>query len=259
MSSLTIPTSAVLAAPIIYFIITQRATRRSQLINLSFLGAGLVAQIIVLITAENPKTVAITFESFTQWAAQILVALTTFIPFNAQSAGSGVIESKFAWANQFVGFIVLIAADIIILLLIKKGSPRQVGSGWLIFVGFLMGLIPASAGYPINRYFVIPLVELLIAAVVICDLLTNSHRNSIFSTIALGLVLLWLPGLAASEFRSTAHPMWGEMLASVGLTCQSDPSGEARVTFSPDWSYSDAILIGPTSNVITCAQLESSN
>lgn len=258
MSALTIPSSAVLAAPIIYFMITQRATRRRQLINLSFLGAGLVAQLVVIMTAENPRPVAITYESFTQWAAQIPVALTTLIPFNAQLARSGVIESKFVSANQSVGFIVLIAALIIVLLLIKKGSPRQVGSGWLIFVGILMGLIPASAGYSNNRYFVIPLVALLISAVVICDSLINSHRKLILSAIAVVLTLLWLPGFAASEFRTTARPLWGEMLSSVELACQSDPSGDARVTFSPDWPFSDAVFLGPTSNVITCTQLERS-
>ena len=254
VSALTIPSSVVLAVPLVFFLITRRGNRRRQLLNLLFLGLGLVAQVLVIMTAENPRPVAITFDSLTQWVAQIPVALATLIPLDAQLAGSGVIESNQVSANQIAGFILLITAFSAIVLLVIKGTPLQASSGWLLLVGVLMGLIPALAGYSNNRYFVIPLVAVLIALIVILDSLITWRREFVLGVLALALILLWIPGFSASEFRASARPLWGEMLTAVENGCQADPDGQARITFSPEWPFSDAIFLGPTTNVIPCEQ-----
>lgn len=255
VSALTIPSSIVLIAPIAYRMITQRATLRLQLLNLLFLGLGLAAQVTVILTAENSRPVAITIESLTQWIGQIPLALATLIPLDARLAGSGTIESNQISANQAVGFAFLVVAFLVVVLLVKRGTPRQVGSGWLVLVGILMGLIPAMAGYSNNRYFVVPLVAILIAAVVIFDSVATRYRNTVLAIVATLLSSLWIPGFGASEFRSTARPLWGDMLEAEVSACQVDPNREARITFSPDWPFSDAIFLGPTSNVITCERL----
>ena len=259
ISALTIPSSFVLALPIFFFVITQPSMRRRQILNLTFLGIGLAFQLTVIVTAENSRAVAITIESLTQWVSHIPVAAATLIPLDTQLAGSGMIESTRVPPNQFVGFIFLAAVIAIVSLLVLKGTARQTSSGLLIMVGILMGLVPAITGYSNNRYFVIPLVAILIAVVIIFDSLFKSRRNLMIAPLAAVLVLLWVSGFDASEFRSEARPPWAEMLASIEDGCRANPSGDTQVTFSPDWPFSGAIFLGPTSNLVSCEQLTRSS
>lgn len=255
MSSLTIPSSAVLAIPLVFFLLTAKANRRRHLVNLFFLGVGLLVQFLVVITAENSRPIAITFDSLTQWVSQIPVAIATLAPALTRLSGSGLIESDLVSPNSLWGAGILVALVLAVVFLNVKGSRKQAAAGWLIFVGFLMGLIPALAGYSNNRYFVVPLAVLLIGILVIADSLIHKRNAIVFTFVGVLLAVLWLPAFGASDFRSQARPVWEPMLQGVVEGCESNTSGTGAIVFSPEWPFSDAIFLGPTSNIINCTQL----
>ncbi len=255
MSSLTIPSSAVLAIPLVFFLLTEKENRRRYLTNLFFLGIGLLVQFIVVITAENSRPIAITFDSLTQWVSQIPVAIATLAPAITKLSGSGLIESDLVSPNSLLGAGILVILVMAAVFLNAKGSRKQAAAGWLICVGFLMGLIPALAGYSNNRYFVIPLAVLLIGILVIADSVIHKRNAIVFTFVGVFLAVLWLPAFSASDFRSQARPAWEPMLQGVVEGCESNTSGTGAIVFSPEWPFSDAIFLGPTSNIIDCTQI----
>ncbi len=190
MTSLTIPSSAVLAIPLVFFLLTAKVNRRRNLVNLFFLGIGLLVQFLVVITAENSRPIAITFDSLTQWVSQIPVAIATLAPALTRLSGSGLIESDLVSPNSLWGAGILLALVLAVVFLNLKGNSKQAAAGWLIFVGFLMGLIPALAGYSNNRYFVVPLAVLLIGTVVIADSLIHKRNAIVFTLVGILLAVL---------------------------------------------------------------------
>jgi hypothetical protein len=118
-----------------------------------------------------------------------------------------------------------------------------------------MGLIPALAGYSNNRYFVVPLAVLLMGILVIVDSVIHKRNAIVFTFVGVLLAVLWLPAFGASDFRSQARPVWEPMLQGVVEGCESNTSGTGAIVFSPEWPFSDAIFLGPTSNIIECTQL----
>ena len=255
MTSLTIPSSAVLAIPLVFFLLTAKANRRRNLVNLFFLGIGLLVQFLVVITAENSRPIAITFDSLTQWMSQIPVAIATLAPALTRLSGSGLIESDLVSPNSLWGAGILVSLVLAVVFLNVKGNRKQAAAGWLIFVGFLMGLIPALAGYSNNRYFVVPLAVLLIGILVIADSAIHKRNAIVFTLVGVLLAVLWLPAFGASDFRSQARPDWEPMLQGVVEGCQLNTSGTGAIVFSPEWPFSDAIFLGPTSNIIDCTQI----
>ena len=253
--SLTIPSSAVLAIPLVFFLFTAKANRRRNLVNLGFLGIGLLVQFLVVITAENSRPIAITFDSLTQWVSQIPVAIATLAPAVTRLSDSGLIESDLILPNSVWGVGILVTLVLAVVLFNVKGDRNQAAAGWLIFIGFLMGLIPALAGYSNNRYFVVPLAVLLIGSLVIADSLIHKSKAIVFTSVGLLLSVLWLPAFGASDFRSQARPDWEPMLRSVIEGCELNTRGTRQIVFSPEWPFADAIFLGPTSNIIDCIQL----
>ena len=255
MSSLTIPSSAVLAIPLVFFLLTEKENRRRYLTNLFFLGIGLLVQFIVVVTAENSRPITITFDSLTQWVSQIPVAIATLAPAITKLSGSGLIESDLVSPNSLLGAGILVILVMVAVFLNVKGNRKQSAAGWLIFVGFLMGLIPALAGYSNNRYFVIPLAVLLMGILVIADSVIHKRNAIVFTLVGVFLAVMWLPAFSASDFRSQARPVWEPMLQGVVEGCESNTSGTGAIVFSPEWPFSDAIFLGPTSNIIDCTQI----
>jgi hypothetical protein len=254
--SLTIPSSAVLVIPLVFYLLTAKANRREKyLVNLFFLGIGLLVQFLVVITAENSRPIAITFDSLTQWVSQIPVAIATLAPAITRLSDSGLIESDLVSPNSLWGGGILVTIVLAVVFLNVKGNRKQAAAGWLIFVGFLMGLIPALAGYSNNRYFVVPLAVLLIGILVIADSVIHKRNAIVFTFVGVLLATLWLPAFGASDFRSQARPDWEPMLQGVVEGCETNSSGTGAIVFSPEWPFSDAIFLGPTSNVIDCNQL----
>jgi hypothetical protein len=114
-------------------------------------------------------------------------------------------------------------------------------------------MIPALAGYSNNRYFVIPLVAVVMAILIVAGTFTIPYSQFVAAGLAIALLLVWIPGFGASSIRTNDMPAWDQMLEAVRTGCEGAPDSDARIVFTPDWPFADAVFLGPTSNVVPCS------
>ena len=258
VSALTIPSSLVLALPIVAAPLIHKGTGwTAALRNLATLGAGLFIQFAFILTAPNPRPVAISLQSMTNWVEQYPKALLSFMPNVAELDEWGQLSVSFYENSLWVGFATLIAYGAITVVLLAQSNRQLRGAGLLSLTGFLMGLIPAISGYPINRYFVIPVVTLFIAILIWLGTTFQNKRAFLPTVIVAALFVLWIPSFGASPTRSDASPRWGDVLPPIQAQCASDGAGIATFTFTPNWPFSNADFRGPTSNNVPCQMVNS--
>lgn len=255
ITSLTIPSSIVLLLPLLFRALLDRASRHRRVAEILALSLGLGVQATTALAAENARQIEVTFSSLGEWISQLPVALGTLLPGLVTLSDSGSLDSETVNTNLIFGllFLFLLAMAVVILLRTRKNS--YVGSAWVLTTGFLMGLIPALAGYSNNRYFVVPLIASMVALIVVLDSIISWHRKLIMSLIGIAGLVLWLPNYGASAIRSNAMPPWDQMFSDVLSGCESEPNSNARLVFTPDWPFADAVFLGPTTNIVSCSLL----
>lgn len=254
--SLTIPSSALLLLPLAVQLWRRRIPVVGGLITGGALLVGLVAQTIVAVTADNPRPLNWSMDAARSWADTLPSALLTYWPADTALSGTGSLSSATAagWSQLGLALAMAILAGGVALTLLRNATAS--GVGLMLLLGLTLGVIPAAAGYANNRYFVIPALLWLAAALIALDRWLPWRREWVMSAAAVLLIALWMPQLPASEFRATANPDWGSMLAKARSLCMSDASGTVAVTFSPTWPFPDAVFLGPTNNVVPCSALD---
>ena len=125
----------------------------------------------------------------------------------------------------------------------------------MILVGLFAGAIPTVIGYASNRYFVIP-VLLWIAAALVALGSQGWRRPTLVWGLSLAvLVFAWWPAFAASPWRANASPSWESEAARVGDVCRTDPGAVVEVLFTPDWPMPHIDVFEPTTNRVNCLSL----
>lgn len=169
--------------------------------NLAGLSLGLAIQFLVVLTAQNSRSVEITPASIQDWVAQFPKAVLTLLPEFAEIGERGQLADSAYSPNVWIGFLTLVLWFAFSGYLLSRKSPQLKGAGWLLITGYLIGVIPAVTNYPINRYFVVPIITLAIALFIwLGSVFTGKY--SIIASISLALIFLaWLPdfGLQLSE------------------------------------------------------------
>lgn len=253
ITALTIPSSVVLLLPLLARMIRLRRARRSEVMNIMALMLGLIVQFFVISTADNARPVAVTFDSFTQWVSQLPVAFSTLIPSLVSLADTGKLASDYVLPDLGLGYAILLATSAVAAIIIFRANAIRSGAGWLIILGLLLGLIPSLAGYSNNRYFVIPLVAVVIAILILVGTFTVPRSQFLAAGVAIVIFIVWAPGFGASSIRTNDMPPWDQMLEAVRTGCEAAPDSDARIVFTPDWPFADAVFLGPTSNVVPCS------
>ena len=253
VTALTIPSSVVLFIPLLVALVFGWAQEKKQTItNIAGLSLGLVIQFFVVLTAENSRSVEITPASIQDWLAQFPKAMLTLLPGFADIGERGQLADSVYSPNLWTGFFAVLLLCILSAYLLSRKSPQLKGAGWLLITGYLIGLIPAVTNYPINRYFVVPIITLVIALFIwIGSVFTGKY--SIIPVIVIILIFLaWLQDFGASEIRTTPSPSWPDMLSTLQEQCKQDPDSPPAFTFSPNWPFADANFTGPTSHIVNC-------
>ena len=254
VTALTIPSSVVLLLPLLYWFMRERKARAPITIQSLALVFGLVVQAIFIISAENARSVSVTFESLREWISQLPLAGLTFFPGLQGLSETGRLASDSINSSVLGGTVILVILAAISVALMVKGNLTQIGAAWLLVSGILLGLIPALSGYSNNRYFVIPLIALLISLVILISNAATKRHRLVMIAFATALLLLWTPSLPAAKYRANASPPWNEMLSQVKSQCEADPNGQANYQFTPNWPFVDAVFLGPTTNLIPCTK-----
>lgn len=253
VTTLTIPSSAVLLLPLGVQARRKRIALRSGLIVGGALVLGLGVQLWAAMTADNPRQIAFSADALLAWANGVPASLLSFVPGQVALSGTGTFTAAEISIPSVVGVALVVALlGLGVALTIAKGETAN-GVGLLLVVGLMMGLLPAAAGFANNRYFVIPLLLWTAAVVIAIDRWIPARRELVMVVVALLLVALCIPSLEASETRSTSVPEWDVMLEAARRTCAANPEGMTAVTFSPSWPFVDAVFRGPTNNVVLCS------
>ena len=257
VSAITIPSSGVLLLPLVFLVLARRQVSvRPTLLSIGALVLGLVIQFYFILTAPKSRSVAISVESIQDWLQQFPKALLTLVPSYSNLDMIGQLENSIFTPNIGLGLVALGALSGFAVYLISRTNPQLRGAGWLIVSGYLMGMIPAISGYPINRYFVIPVISLVIALLIVLGQVLSKRLKFILPIVIVGLFLIWLPDFGASKIRTTPAPSWVDMMAAVQLWCTQDPAATISITFSPDWPFPEADFRGPTTNVVQCGLIQ---
>ena len=238
LTALTIPTAVVLVIPVAMQMWRRAVGRSTGLLWIAALIAGLLPQAIVALTATTQRPIQLSVQSLNDWANSVPTSILTMWP--------GVSLGEYSFFTNFTLAPLSVTGWFVVVALVVLGS-WQLWVGWrrlersnaaigaLVLAGLAFGLIPSVIGYTNNRYFVVPV--LLWAAALIIGLDPVIRRSRCWAVaLVVGLVLMvWLPALPASEYRSTPAPAWTDEVARVEAKCLSDPAFVDRPIFSPFW------------------------
>lgn len=253
--ALTIPSSVVLLMPLILQALRHRIPWRGAAISGGFLLAGLVVQGLMAATTPDRRAIEISRGTLREWVNALPDAIATFVPGQVELTPAGTLDSQLGAALGRVGIVILAIVVVtgVVMWLLPDATANSIGL--MVVVGLVLGALPAVAGYVNNRYFVIPVLLWLAALIISVDRWVPWHTEAVCAVVAAAIVVVWLPGLPASSFRSTAQPEWTPMLDQARAFCAAYPDDSARLTFSPTWPFPDAPLTFPTDGRLPCADL----
>ncbi len=249
--AMTIPSSAILLVPLAVTTARGRVPRTSALVVAAVMVIGLAAQAVALLTAAVPRPMNWQVTALRGWIESVPSALLTFWPGHARLSESGSFTPS---GPSWLGPAVVAAVVVLGVVLVAFGDATANGAGLLLLTGLFLGAVPAAAGYANNRYFVIATLLWLAAGLVVLDRMVP-RREVVVGVVAVAATIAWLPGLPASDLRSTAVPPWPSVLAQARATCAANPDAPVALTFTPSWPFADAVFPGPTSNVVDCRYL----
>jgi hypothetical protein len=258
ITSLTIPTTVVIAGLVAVQAITRRIPIKVAIAWIGAMAIGLVAQGWVALTAEVRRPINLGWESLNAWADAIPVSILTYWP--------GLALGEYGFFDNFTlapfpgtGWLVALGLFAVGVFSLWRGkgssstSTRLTGIGILLLAGLGLGIIPTAIGFPNNRYFVVPLLLWGTAFLVALDPWLRRARAWKLGLIVIVTLLIWWPAMPASSFRSTPAPPWTEEVARVKAACKAAPDALERPIFTPFWppNWGDG-LTEPTHPNLPC-------
>jgi hypothetical protein len=257
LAQMSNPVTAVLLVVVVIHGVRGRIPKSGAIAAGAALLMGLVLQGIAASTAANPRKIVWSLDSVREWAGTAPSAVITFWRGNPGVAADGSLASilQTGWVASLG--LVLTAALVVaaVVLLLPRFSSFANGIGMLLLLGLAMGVLPALAGEPNNRYFVAAALAWSAAALIALDHWLPARRELVMGIVAVVIVVLSIPGFEASAFRTFAAPKWPDMLAGERANCAVSPDGGVKLMFTPTWPYPDNVLPGPTSNAVACSRL----
>ena len=238
VTGLTIPSTVVLVALVVIQMWRGTIAKSTGLLWLAALMAGLILQVVVALTATTQRPIQITAQSLNDWANSVPTSVLTMWP--------GLSLGEYSFFTNFSLSPLPVTGWLVVVALAALGG-WQLSSGWrfpdgtaapvggLLLSGLAFGLIPSVIGYTNNRYFVVPVLLWAAALMVALDPVIRRSRRWVIGMVTGLVVLIWLPAVPVSEYRSTPAPAWSEEVARVETKCLSDPAFVDRPIFSPFW------------------------
>ena len=254
ITALTIPSAVVLLVPLVVIVWRRLIALRDAVIVGFGLVAGLIVQLVVSLTADNPRQIVVSFDSLRGWVDNVPVALTTVWP--GLSFGPAPIFEIFTTPVQTAtGWLVVAAIAGLAIWLVARPSRVRNALGSMLLVGLAVGAIPTVIGYANNRYFVIPVLLWIAAGLMALGSHAWRRPTLVWGLTAAIMVFAWWPAFGASDWRASASPSWELEANRLVETCRADPGAVVDLLFTPDWPMPYVDLSEPTTNRVPCLSL----
>lgn len=256
LAALTIPTSIVLLAIVVFSYLRGRVVVRDVIIVGTVLIVGLVGQLTVVFTAPSARNLTITTEGLAAWLRDLPNALVTLWP--GLTFGEGTLFGFFslpavAWTGSAMAVVLLVVG-------FRSAMSSTVGvslAGIIVISGLAFSFVPTVTGYASNRYFVLTSASLAAAIVLIVEQVLGRDRRWRFMAFVALFAIAWVTAFPASDWRSTASPEWSANLDRVAAECEQDPMAPVRFEFSPNWPQEGVTELQPPSNeYASCSSLD---
>jgi hypothetical protein len=256
LCALTIPSAIALAVGLIVQILRGRIPRVAGAWLSGALGAGLIVQGLVILTADEQRSTAPTLGALTSLSDALPNALLTLIP-GATVGASTVLDFPVLPPTGLGLVLAGVLAGVGIALLWPRSSPTPNAIGILLLTGLVVLAVPTLTGYPNNRYFAAPILVWAAAAVVAMDAWIGQcwqpqRRWVPWAVVGSALAYLWLSAWPVGPLRGTIYPGWSSELDRVTKECQADPNRQVVLQFSPGWPPPSLLLPEPTNPVVLC-------
>ncbi len=254
ITALTIPSAIVLLLPVAIIAWRRTLPLRDAAVVSAGLLIGLALQFLVVLTADNPRQVAVSFGGLRGWVDAVPIALTTVWP--GLSFGPAPIFDIFTIPVQTAtGW--LVAALILtggVWLILQRSRVRS-ALGSMLLVGLAAGAIPTVTGWVSNRYLVIPVLLWIAAGLIALGSVGWKHPVRVWAITVAVVTFAWWPAFGASEWRATASPPWEQEAQRLIETCRADPGAAVDVLFTPSWPMPHVTVTEPTTNRVPCLSL----
>lgn len=250
LTVLTIPTAVFLLIPIALAAWSRSITRRCALVWSAILGAGLVLQVLALLSSRGQREGAVSVASALAWVDGLTSQLLTNIPF--MNLPESVVNFSFPISlARLSALAILLGVGVISVFLIRSRTELPSGIAGILIVGLLLSAAPVIAGVPNPRYYVLTVILLTAGALIGIDRLLPRRSSTIGVVLVCAIAaLLWVPHLPAAKWRATADPKWAAELDQGRKKCSTSES--VSLLFSPHWPESGLRLSEPTTPTIAC-------
>jgi len=258
ISALTIPSAIALGIGLTIQLARRRIARMPGLILALALGAGLLLQALVILSADEQRSTTPTLGALGKLGEALPSAVLTLVP--GFLAGSGLALDFPVTPPLGLGLVIAAVVLVVgILLVLPRTSAARNAVGILLITGIVVLAVPTLTGYPNNRYFAAPILLWAAAGLVAFDAWQSRNvrgRSVAWAISVLVLAYLWISAWPVSELRGTVFPGWSSELQRVTQECTADPNRQVVLQFSPGWPPPELALPEPTNAVVRCVDLQ---
>lgn len=255
LTILTIPTAVLLIIPVALALWSRSISRRIALLWSGVLGAGLLVQLIAVLSSQGQRQGAVSVGSTLAWVDGLTAQLLTALPF-AQIPNATITVPLPISVARLSALLLLLALAVVAVILIRARTQLSSGVAGLLILGLLLSAAPVIAGVPNPRYYVLTVIILIGCALMGIDRAFRNATSGVAASVVCVIVaVLWVPQLPAAMWRATADPQWPSELDRVRAECV-DENASPSLVFSPAWPEPGLRLTAPTTASIECTSAQ---
>jgi len=159
--------------------------------------------------------------------------------------------------NNFIISLYFLSLILILVLLFIKRKVVLFNLLITTFFAFLLfGLMPSILLGLSHRYFLIPLLLLLLINFILLDYLITLRKNMILlvCSVLIFIIYVSIKNLAVANYRVVNDIPWDKQISNLQTNCERDLGVYVTLTFAPGWPTDLMIFEHPNNQFIRCKE-----